>query len=243
MLGAYLAYTVVSASGSFWVALVIVPILVAVLGGFVEKYLLRRIGSAGHAYELILTYGLFYMIGEAVLWLWGTFPLKVPAPEFLDRSVSLLGVIYPLYRLFILFASMVVCIVMAAILLRTKIGIIIRAAVGDGEMVGALGINVDFVRIGVFACGAGLAALAGVISAPFLQANITMAGTALIDIFAVVVLGGFGSLMGALAAALVIGQVQSFGAVFYPSLAGFLPFILMAVVLTARPQGFGGRAG
>lgn len=242
MLGAYLAYTVVALTQSFWMALVAVPIVVGAMGGFVEKYLLRRIGSAGHAYELILTFGVFYMIGEAVLWIWGTFPLKVPMPAFLDRSVSLFGASYPLYRLFILVASAIVCAAMALLLRRTRIGTIIRAVVSDGEMVGALGINVDRVRLGVFACGSGLAALAGVISAPFLQANSTMGATTLIDIFAVVVLGGFGSLLGALVAALVIGQVQSLGIVLYPSLAGFLPFILMAIVLTARPQGFGGRA-
>jgi len=240
MLGAYVAYSIVAASGSFWLALLIAPLVLGVLGGFVEKYLVRPVSEAGHAYELILTFGLFYMAGEAVLWIWGSYPLQVPAPDVLNGSLPLLGARYPVYRLFIRATSVIVCIGMAYVLLRTRAGMIIEAAVSDGEMLGALGVNINMVRMCVFGAGSALAAFAGVIAAPFLQANPTMGSMILIDAFAVVVLGGFGSLLGALVAALVIGQVQSFGIFLVPSLAGFLPFVFMLLVLTLRPQGFRG---
>jgi branched-chain amino acid transport system permease protein len=242
MLGAYLAFTVTTISGSFWVALLVVPVVVGIVGCLVERFLIRPIARAGHAYELILTFGLFYVIGEAVLWVWGSYPLRVPTPDLLAGSVPLFGARYPLYRLFILGISAVVCIAMAAVLLRTRAGMVIRAAVSDGEMLGALGINTEIVRILVFGIGSGLAAMSGVIAAPFLQANPGMGALILLDGFAVVVLGGFGSLLGALIAALVIGLVQSFGIFLFPSLAGFLPVILMWVLLTLRPQGFRGAA-
>ena len=242
MLGAYLAFTVATVSGSFWVALIIVPFVVGIIGCLVERFLIRPIATEGHAYELILTFGLFYVIGEAVLWVWGSYPLRVPTPDLLAGSVPLFGARYPLYRLFILGISAAVCIAMAAVLLRTRAGMVIWAAVSDGEMLGALGINTEIVRILVFGIGSGMAGMAGVIAAPFLQANPGMGALVLLDAFAVVVLGGFGSLLGALIAALVIGLVQSFGIFLFPSLAGFLPVILMWVLLTLRPQGFRGAA-
>ncbi len=243
MLGAYLAYTTVHATGNFWLSLVLAPLVVGALGALVERWLLRRTHAFGHAYELLLTFGLFFMIGEAVKWIWGNYPLQVPVPAGLTGSVAFMGSQYPVYRLFILAVSSVICVGMAVVLLRTRIGIIIRSAVSDAGMVGALGINTPLMSTGVFAAGAALAAVAGVIAAPFLQADLSMGGTILVDTFVVIVIGGFGSLLGALLASLMIGELQSFGILWFPEFALVFQFLLMAVVLIVRPQGLFGEKG
>ena len=242
MLGAYVAVSVVAHTGSFVMALFVAPLAVGILGSLVERFLLRYVGERGHVAELLLTFGLFFIVGEAVLWIWGSFPLQLQPPAELAGSVPLLGARYPVYRLFIFGFATLLCGALALVLLRTRIGIIIRSAVSDGEMVAALGINTSLVRLSVFGAGAALAALAGAIAAPFLQADPTMASAVLIDAFVVVVIGGFGSLFGAFVAALLLGQLQSFGVLFIPDLAIVFEFLLMAVVLIVRPQGLFGEA-
>ncbi len=243
MLGAYWAYTTVQATGNFWLSLLVAPLVVGALGALVERWLLRRTHAFGHAYELLLTFGLFFMIGEAVKWVWGNYPLQVPIPRGLTGSVPFMGGQYPVYRLFILAVSSVICLGMAIALMRTRIGIIIRSAVSDAGMVGALGINTPLISTGVFAAGSALAAVAGVIAAPFLQADLSMGATILVDTFVVIVIGGFGSLFGALLASLMIGELQSFGILWFPEFALVFQFLLMAVVLIVRPQGLFGEKG
>lgn len=243
MLGAYVAYTTVQATGSFWLSLLVAPIVIGLLGAAVERWLLRRTHAFGHAYELLLTFGLFFMISEGVRWIWGSNPLQVPIPAGLTGSVPFVGSQYPVYRLFILAASSVICAGMALVLLRTRIGIIIRSAVSDAAMVGALGINTPLVSTAVFAAGSALAAVAGVIAAPFLQADLSMGATILVDTFVVIVIGGFGSLSGALLASLMIGELQSFGIMWFAEFALVFQFLLMAVVLILRPQGLFGERG
>lgn len=243
MLGAYLAYTTVKVTGHFWLSLLVAPIAVGLLGAMVERWLLRRTHAFGHAYELLLTFGLFFMIGEAVRWVWGNFTLQVPVPAVLAGSVPFLGSQYPVYRLFILGVSALICAGMALVLLRTRVGIVIRSAVSDAEMVSALGINTPLVSLGVFAVGSALAAVAGVIAVPFLQADPSMGALILTDAFVVIVIGGFGSLLGALLASLMIGELQSFGILWFPQFAMVFQFLLMATVLVVRPQGLFGEKG
>jgi len=243
MLGAYLAYSTVHLTGHFWLSLLIAPVLVGALGALIERYLLRRIHAFGHAYELLLTFGLFFMIGEAVRWIWGSNPLQVPVPAGLGGSIPFLGSQYPVYRLFILSVSALICLGMAMALLRTRVGIVIRSAVSDGEMVSALGINTPLVSLGVFTVGSALAAVAGVIAAPFLQADPSMGAVILTDLFVIIVIGGFGSLLGALLASLMIGELQSFGILWFPEFALVFQFLLMAGVLIVRPQGLFGEKG
>ena len=243
MLGAYLAYTTVAVTGNFWLSLLLAPIVVGLLGAAVERGLLRRIHAFGHAYELLLTFGLFFMLAEAVRWIWGNYTLQVPTPALLTGSIPLLGSQYPVYRLFILAFSGAICLIMGAVLMRTRVGIIIRSAVADGEMLSALGINTPLVALGVFSVGAGLAAIAGVIAAPFLQADPSMGAAILTDSFVVIVIGGFGSLLGALLASLMIGELQSFGILWFPAFAMVFQFLLMAAVLILRPQGLFGEKG
>jgi branched-chain amino acid transport system permease protein len=242
MVGAYFAYTLVAWTGNFWICLILAPIGVGLIGAFVERVLLRKVHAFGHAPELMLTFGIFYILAEVVKMIWGTYPLSVQPPAVLAGSIPFAGGIYPTYRLFILIVSAIVLLILAFIMQKTRIGITVRAAVFDNEMVDILGTNVQAVFLGVFCIGSALAGLAGVVAAPFLTTYPGMGLEILIDAFVVIVIGGFGSVWGALLAALMIGELQSFGIMFIPQLALVFQFLLMAIVLVLRPQGLFGEA-
>jgi branched-chain amino acid transport system permease protein len=218
----------------------VAPIGAGIGGAFVERFLLRKVHAYGHAYELLLTFGVFLVIGEVVKWSWGNSSLAITMPSSLTGSVTILGATYPYYRLFILFCGVVVLLLMTALIMKTRIGIIIRAAVSDSEMVSALGTNVSLVFLGVFAIGSALAGLGGAIAGPFLGTNPGMGFDILTDAFVVIVIGGFGSLLGALVASLMIGVLQSYGVLILPKFALVFQFILMALVLIVRPTGLFG---
>jgi branched-chain amino acid transport system permease protein len=241
MLGAYFAYTVTVYLGNFWLSLIVGPLIVGVLGVLIERFLLRRAHEGGHVAELLLTFGVFYVLGELVRLIWGSNPLPVPVPQILTGDIPFMGMTYPIYRLFILLFSAIILTGMALLLMRTRIGILVRAAVSDGEMVDALGTNVRVLFMGVFGGGAALAALAGVIAAPFLSVFPGMGLDVLLDCFVVIVIGGFGSLFGAFIAALMIGELQSFGILWIPRLAMVFQFLLMVIVLIVRPTGLFGE--
>jgi branched-chain amino acid transport system permease protein len=241
MLGAYLAYTVTVYSGNFWLSLIVAPLIVGVLGALIQRFLLRKAHKGGHVAELLLTFGVFYVLSELVRLIWGSNPLPVPVPPILTGDIPFMGMTYPIYRLFILLFSAIILTGMALVLMRTRIGILVRAAVSDGDMVDALGTNVPVVFMGVFGGGAALAALAGVIAAPFLSVFPGMGLDVLLDCFVVIVIGGFGSLFGAFIASLTIGELQSFGILWFPRLAMVFQFLLMAIVLIVRPTGLLGE--
>ena len=241
MLGAYVAYSIMHYSGSFLLAILISPLVLLVLGSIVEKFLLRRVHSGGHVYELLLTFGLAYVIQEAVKFIWGSTPQAMTINGFLADTVSPFGVTYPVYRLFIFVLAVAVGLAMALILYRTRVGIIVRAAVDDSEMVGALGINVPFFFMGVYAVGAALSAFAGVVAGPLLSVFPGMAEAILIDAFVVIVVGGMGSLGGAVLASFLIGELQSFGVLWFPDFSLALIYMLMALVLVLKPEGLLGE--
>lgn len=241
MLGAYFSFTILRITGQFWLSLIIAPLLVGGIGVLSERFLLRKVHKYGHAHELLLTFGLAYIIEELVKWFWGNEPLHVEIPGILAGSVNLLGITYPTYRLFILVTSLAVFAILFLILFKTRAGIIVTAAVSNVEMVNALGINVPFVFMGLFGVGSALAGLAGVIGGPYLITNPGMAATIIIDLFVVVVVGGLGSIQGALLASFIIGELQSFGILFVPQMAIALEFLLMAVVLILKPEGLLGE--
>jgi branched-chain amino acid transport system permease protein len=241
MLGAYLAYTITVHLGNFWLSLIVAPLIVGVLGVLIERFLLRKAHKGGHVAELLLTFGVFYVLSELVRLIWGSNPLPVPVPPILTGDIPFMGMTYPIYRLFILLFSTIILAGMAVLLMRTRIGILVRAAVSDGDMVDALGTNVHVLFMGVFGGGAALAALAGVIAAPFLSVFPGMGLDALLDSFVVIVIGGFGSLFGAFVAALMIGELQSFGILWFPRLAMVFQFLLMVIVLIVRPTGLLGE--
>ncbi len=241
MLGAYFGYSLVIKTGNFWLALIVAPLLVGCLGALVERYFLKRVHIYGHAFELLITFGVFYVIGEVVKWVWGNFPRPTAFPPSLAGSISFLGITYPVYRFFILLLSLSILAFLAYIFLRTRLGMAIRAAVSDAQMVNALGTNVSRLFLYVFSGGSALAALAGVVAGPFLSTYPGMGLDMLVDLFVVVVVGGFGSLLGAFLASLMIGLLQSFGILFIPQLALVFQFLLMAAVLVIRPTGLFGE--
>ncbi len=242
MIGAYLSYTIImQMTGQFWMALMICPVILFIIGALVERFLLRRVHAQGHLGELLLTFGLAYIITELVKWYWGNYPLAVNVTGFLSGTVTIFGFIYPIYRIFIFISAVLVGGVMALILYKTRLGIILRASVNDSEMTNTLGVNVPLVFMGVFAFGTALSGFAGVIAGPLLSTFPGMAQEILIDAFVVIVVGGFGSLGGAVVAALLIGQLQSFGVLLIPKLSVALVYLLMAAVLIIKPSGLFGE--
>jgi len=241
MLGAYFSWTLLRTTDSFWLSLVTAPALLFFIGAFVERFLLRRVHVLGHVHELLLTFGLAYVLTESVKWAWGTKPLAVPITGLLAQSIDLFGIVYPVYRIFVFSASVLVGILMALILYKTRVGIIVRGAVDDSDMVGALGINVPTLFMAVFAFGAALSGFAGVIAGPLLTTFPGMGDAILIDAFVVIVVGGLGSLGGAVLASFIIGELQSFGVLLFPKFSLALIYLLMAAVLVIRPSGFFGR--
>ena len=241
MLGAYLSYSILRVTNSFWLSIILCPVLLFVIGALVERFLLRRVHTFGHVHELLLTFGLAYIITETVKWVWGNFPLAVNIGGYLSGQMSIFGITYPVYRIFIIICALAVGLIMTLIIYKTRVGIIVRAAVNDIEMVNALGINVPLVFMSVFAVGAALSGFAGVIAGPLLTTYPGMAAEILIDAFVVIVVGGFGSLGGAVLASVIIGELQSFGVLLFPKLSMALIYLLMAIILIIRPSGLFGE--
>ena len=242
MLGAYFSYSIMLRfTGQLWLSLLVCPIILFVIGSLTERFLLRRVHAYGHVQELLLTFGLAYIITELVKWYWGNYPLAVNVGGFLGSTVQVFGMTYPVYRMFIFVCAIFVGMVMAFVLYKTRLGIILRASVNDREMTNILGVNVPFVFMGVFGFGAALSGFAGVIAGPLLSTFPGMAQEILIDAFVVIVVGGFGSLGGAVAASFLIGELQSFGVLLFPNLSIALVYLLMAVVLITKPSGLFGE--
>lgn len=240
MLSAYFCYTVLKITGSFWVALAVAPVLTALVGMLLERFILRRVAVYGHVSELIVTVGFAQIILAFVKIFWGTESLPVQVPAILHGMISLGGVQYPVYRLFVIGLALVVMGVMVLTLYRTRLGKIVRAAVHDKDMVNALGINISMVFTLTFGFGTWLAGVAGVAIAPILTVFPGLADQVGMDAFMVVVTGGFGSLWGAFVVAIIFGLISSYGVQFISQLAPLLMVAFMAIVLAVRPQGLFG---
>jgi len=241
MLSAYFCYQVLAWTGNFWLALLIAPIAAGFVGVLLERFFLRKVHAFGHIGELILTVGVMLVIMEGVKVFWGTESLFVTRPQFLDKLVKMEGLEYPAYRLFIIGLTLVILGIMALLLYKTRLGMVVRAAVSDADMVNALGINVPLVFMFVFGVGTWLAGVAGVAIAPILTVFPGLADQMGMDAFIVVVVGGFGSLKGAFIVAIICGLLSSYGVQFVSQLAPVLMFIFMAVVLAFRPMGLFGE--
>jgi branched-chain amino acid transport system permease protein len=237
MIGAYLAYQI-SVWIGFWAALVLAPLLVGLLGALVEHWGLRRVHKWGHVPELLFTFGLSYIIFELVQVIWGRAPVPYRVPDALDGPVGWLqaaGITFPQYRLFMMVVAILMLAALWLLLKRTRIGLVIQAALTHPQMVEALGHNVPRVFMGVFGAGCALAGLAGVIGGNAFVTEPGMAGTVGAIVFVVIVFGGLGSLAGAFIASLLLGLVDAFGKTSSASLAGLLaPF-----GVEATPQTFG----
>lgn len=241
MLSAYLGYQVAVSTGSFWLALVLAPFVTGLVGMLVERFLLRKMHSMGHVAELIVTTGVMFVILGAVKSIWGTEFLYVSPPALLNWSANIWGMIYPVYRIFVIVLTGTVLGAMAIIIFKTRLGMIMRAAVSNSAMVNALGINVPRLFMFVFGAGSFLAGVAGVVIAPVLSVFPGLADQMGMDAFIVVVVGGFGSLGGAFVAAMIMGMLSSFGVQLFSQLAPVITFIFMAIVLIIRPMGLFGE--
>jgi branched-subunit amino acid ABC-type transport system permease component len=244
MLGAYVALSVTRATGSFWVALIVAPLVLAALGLVVEPLLLRRLRGR-HLDQVLSTIGLSLVIADFIRlrddWGWGATVRSLPFPAGLDRSIQIAGSDYPTYRLFVIGFSVALALLLYVIHRRTRLGALVRAGVGDAQMLAALGVDTDRLFTITFAVGAGLAGLAGVVAAPVFGLQPGMDVDALIYSLIVVVVGGLGSLSGAVAGSAVVGPADTFGKVLFPQFALALIFAIMALVLLFRPTGLLGR--
>jgi branched-chain amino acid transport system permease protein len=241
MLGAYVGYSAVQFTGSFWGALLLAPLAVGVIGAAFELGVLRRLyGRDGSAF-LMVTFGLTLVMGEAIRLVWGVAALNVPLPPALSGIVFILDEPFPIYRLFLACAGLVVALAIWQFLERTRLGLLIRATSQNAEMVHALGTDVRLVRSAVFGIGCGLAGIGGVFAAPLVTASLGMAPNAVIDTFVIVIIGGMGSFLGSAIAAVLVGFVQVFGTYYFPDLALALMYLLMLLVLIVRPGGLLGK--
>jgi branched-chain amino acid transport system permease protein len=241
MLGAFIGYSLVRHTGSFWVALALAPIAVGAIGTAFELGILRRLyRREAHAF-LMVTFGLALVTGEAVQLIWGSDALQVPPPAHLSGVVFLLDEPFPVYRLFLVGSGIVVAVAIWQLLERSRLGLLIRATSQNAEMVHALGTDVTLVRSGVFGIGCGLAALGGVLAAPLVTASNGMAATAVIDAFVIVIIGGMGSFLGSLIGALLVAFVQVFGNYYLPDFALAFMYLVMLLVLVVRPGGLLGK--
>ncbi len=268
MLGAYFAYALQGVLG-FWLSVLVSPLLVGAIGVIVERYFLRRVHRYGHAHELLLTFGLSFIIAELIKLFFGNFPVDYRIPASLNfAAFDIGGVAYPAYRLLMGGVAVFMFIVIYLLLSTTRVGIVVRSAIYRPRMAEALGHNVPLVFMGVFGVGAALAGLAGSVAGAFYTTNPNMALELGVMVFVVVVIGGLGSLEGAMVASLLIGIVTSLAVgidvsaaeilalvglgdwargvgglltLQVSSLAATIPFALMLLILLVRPSGLFGE--
>lgn len=240
MLGAYFGVVVAEGLGSFWLALLIAPLIVGLIGAAIEILSLRPLYGRNPLYHILLTFGLAIMVQGLVIQLWGARSRRIPAPELLSGSVSIGPVTYPLYWLFVLVISTVLVVAIWLAIEKSNLGILMRASAHDTEMVDALGIDVAKVFTGVFIFGSILAAVAGVLLGASRSVHPGMGFGVIIEAFVIVVIGGLGSFKGAVYSALLIGLVISYGALIAPGLTELFIFMLMATVLIVKPSGLFG---
>jgi branched-chain amino acid transport system permease protein len=241
MLGAFVGYTAARITGSFWVALIAAPVVVGLFGTAFEFGILRRLYRRDGSAFLMVTFGLALILGEIIRLVWGSEALQVKGPAIFSGVVFILNEPFPLYRLFLAGAGVVVALAIWQFLEHTRLGLLIRATSQNAEMVHALGTDVNLVRSAVFGIGCGLAALGGVLAAPLVTASLGMAASVIIDAFVIVIIGGMGSFPGSLIGALLVAFVQVFGNYYFPDLALAFMYLIMLLVLVVRPGGLLGK--
>ena len=238
MLGAYLAYALTSLTGSLTLAIVGGAALSLLFGLALERLLFRHFYKRDHLDQVLLTFGLISIFEELRSMLWGDDVHSVPVPELLSASIVLTeNQSYPVYRLFMSGVCLLLALGLYLLISKTRLGMKIRAGAFNRDMAESLGINIKRIHAIVFALGVGLAAIAGLVAAPVSSVYPNMGSQVLIMCFVVVVIGGIGSVRGALISALLVGLVDTFGKVLLPSISGMLVYMLMAAVLLWKPEG------
>ena len=241
MLGAYAGLSLIAATGSFWLALLLAPVAVGAIGALIERTCLRPLYRRPPLDQVLLTFGFIYLFEDLVKWIWTGRIRSIPSPALFSGSVTILGATIPSYRLFVIVFGLAMAGALWLLIERTRLGAIVRAGVFDAEMTSGMGIDIDRVFTWVFAGGAALAGLSGVIAGPIQSAYPPMGASILIPALIVVVVGGLGSLKGSLAGSLIIGQAETFGKAWLPGASMLIIYVVMALVLLLRPQGLFGR--
>jgi branched-chain amino acid transport system permease protein len=245
MIAAFVTYSVMRAVGGsnlgFLAAIIVAPVVVGALGAAIEMLMLRRIARREHLYQVILTFAVTLVVSDGIKMIWGGNNRSIERPPFLQGSVDILDHPFPVYSLMVIAVGLAIAVASTWAIAHTRFGRTLSAAVIDPEMVGALGINVPLLYTIVFAIGAWLAGLGGVLAAPVGSVAIGIDNSIIIESFAVVMIGGAGSIPGALIGALLIGVLQAVGIMVAPRMAIAFVFIALCTVLMVRPQGLMGR--
>jgi branched-chain amino acid transport system permease protein len=261
MIGAYFAATFAAITGSFVAGALLALVATLVVGMAVEVIVIRRLYGRDHLDHVLGTFGLLLFFNEAVRLIWGPAGMTLPLPDQMLTAVQVLpGIYYPVYRIVIIAATLVVAVLLYVLVMRTRVGMLIRAGASNREMVGALGVNIRLLYTLVFGLGAALAGFAGLMQAPILTVQIGMGENILILALVVIIIGGIGSIRGAFVAAMFVGLVDTVGRAFLPdvlrlflstnaaatlgpSLSSMMIYMLMAAVLVFRPEGLFPAAG
>jgi len=242
MIGAYVAWLGLETFGlNYWAALIVSPLVVGALGLVVERTLLKQLYKIDPIYGLLLTFGLS-LIAEGIFRdQFGVSGQQYPVPELLQGATNLGFMILPNYRGWVVIASLIVCFGTWFLIERTRLGSYLRAGTENPALVQAFGVNVQLMVMLTYAFGAGLAAIAGVLAAPVIQITPLMGSNLIIVVFAVVVIGGMGSILGSILTGLVLGLIEGLTKVFYPEASNIVVFVIMAIVLIIRPAGLFGK--
>jgi len=242
MMGAMFAWMGLTYFGlNYWVMLVVAPLLVGVFGVLIERLLLRHLYKLDHLYGLLLTFGLTLLIEGFFRSFYGVSGLQYNVPEQLTGARNLGFMILPNYRAWVVLASLIVCFGTWYVIERTKLGALLRAGTENAKLTEAFGVNVPLMVTLTYGFGVALAAFAGVLAAPILQVQPLMGSNLIIVVFAVVVIGGMGSIMGSILTGLGLGVIEGFTRVFYPEASATVVFVIMAIVLLVRPAGLFGK--
>ncbi len=240
LVGGYVGLSVIRATGNFFLGIVVAAVVIGLLGLAIERGLLGFVRGE-ELPQVLLTIGLAFIMADLSLVVWGGYPVSIPVPDFLRSSFTIGNLTYPEYRMFVVLIGAVVAAVLWYLQAKTRLGAIIRAGVDDIEMVDALGINIKRVFSGVFVVGAALAGLTGVVGGAFLSLYPGADSEILLYGLVVVIIGGLGSLEGAIVGSLVVGLLDTFGKALFPELSYFTIFGPMAIMLALRPRGLFGR--
>jgi branched-chain amino acid transport system permease protein len=243
MLGAYAAYIALSVFGiNYWAGLIVAPLVVAILGIIIERLMLTRIYKLDQLYSFLLTFGLALIAEGLMRQQFGSSGQSYPVPAALQGVYNLGFMFLPVYRAWVIVASLTICFVTWFTIERTSLGATLRAATENASLVQAFGVNVPIIVMLTYGAGTALAALAGVLAAPVVQVNALMGSSIVIVVFAVVVIGGMGSILGSIVSGVALGLIEGFTKVLYPEASNIVVFVIMALVLIWRPQGLFGKS-
>ncbi len=241
MLGAFFTFQLTYWFGNFWYALIIAPFICAAAGVLIERIFIRPVYGLPIPFQLLLTFGLMLLIADIVRIFWGVAFRTATEPQVLSGTMNILGSSYPRYNIFVIIMGILVGIFIWILLTKTRFGKMIRASSSDREVANGLGINVPWLYTLVFGIGAYLAGLSGVLAAPLRSIMLEMDVHTIIEAFAIVVIGGLGSIPGALIGSLLLGQLNSFGTLYIPRFEMAFMYVFMAIILLIRPKGLLGE--